>query len=63
MKQRVSPEQAAVELGCSPHLVRLKMQSGEWDLGEAVSPEKSGLKCWKYYIYRPKLDRHIGKSA
>lgn len=61
IKQRVSVEQAAKELGCSPQEVRLNMQDGTWELGEVIPPVK-GKKRWKYYVYREKLDLHLGKK-
>lgn len=68
MCQRISVEAAAKELGCRPQLVRIKMQKHAlskpdgWDLGEAIAPDKTtGEQHWTYYIYRAKLDKHLGK--
>jgi len=67
--QKLTVEEAAKELGCRPQLVRIKMQkhalgeSDGWDLGEAIPPDKtSGQQHWTYYIYRGRLDKHLGKG-
>lgn len=61
MCERVSLANTAEELGCSKQAVREHMKRKIWDLGEVVSPAKSGKKVWGYHIYRQKLDRHLGK--
>ncbi len=64
MKSRVSVTAAAKEIGCAPQLVRIKMKAGEWDLGEVVKPgEINGKQFYSYLIFRPKLDRFLGKGV
>lgn len=70
MGRGIKPAEAAKELNCRPQLVRIKMQKhaqGQpdgWDLGEAIPPDKTdGGSQWTYYIYRAKLDRHLGKGV
>lgn len=63
MKQRVGLPDAAKELGVAPQAVREHMKRGLWDLGEVVTNVKpNGKKRYRYYIFRPKLDRLIGKE-
>lgn len=59
--ERVPIPVAAKELGVAPASVREHMKRGIWDLGIVVSPQKSGKKIWKFYIYRNKLDKHLGR--
>lgn len=64
MKTRVSVTAAAKEIGCAPQLVRMKMKAGDWDLGEVVKPnEINGKQFFSYLIFRPKLDRFLGKGV
>lgn len=63
MKERVSLPEAARELGCSPQAVREHMKCGIWDLGEVIAPGQRGRRNWAYYVFRPKLDRLIGKEV
>lgn len=61
--ERVKLRDAAQELGMSQQAVRVHMQRHLMDLGDAIAPTVSGKKQWTYYIYRPKLDRQIGKGG
>ncbi len=56
---RVSVLQAAKELGIAPQGVREYMKRGLLDIGE-VRPSIEGDQC-RYFIYRDRLDRHLGK--
>lgn len=62
MCERVSIEQAAKELGVSIQSVREHMKNKLWDIGYAYSPKQTGKGVWEYYIYRAKLDKHLGKE-
>lgn len=57
--QRVSVEDAAEEIGCDNDFLRQMMKKKEWDLGTVVPPVKAG-GVYKYYIFRPKLDKFLG---
>ncbi|MCI9448316.1 MAG: hypothetical protein HFH36_13295 [Lachnospiraceae bacterium] len=59
MRQRVSVEDAAKEIGCNKEYLRRKMKNGEWDLGEYGKPER-GQKKGTYFIFRHKLDKFLG---
>ena len=62
-RQKVPVAQAATEIGCDALTVRFMLRTGQWDIGVAISPDKeAGLTKWKYYIFRAKLDRFLGKS-
>lgn len=61
-KQRVSLLDAAVEIGCAPQALREHMKKGLWDLGEVVPPDR-GSKNYRYYVFRRKLDRFLGKEG
>ncbi len=60
--RRVSPDQAAAELGMSKQGMREYMKRGLIDIG-IVLPAANGGKCHTYHIYRDKLDRHLGKIS
>lgn len=60
--ERVPINQAAREIGCNPNNIRAKMYSGEWDLG-AVRKINSKTQKARYYIFRGKLDKFLGKEA
>lgn len=57
--ERVSVTQAAKELGMSPMAVRIRMERGLLDIGECF-PSITG-KQTRYYIYRDKLDKVLGR--
>lgn len=61
MSEKVRLLDAAAELGISQQSVREHMRRGIWDLGEVVPPSKSGKKNWEFHIYRPKLNKQLGK--
>lgn len=61
MCERVRLADAAKELGCSQQAVRERMRSGIWDLGDVISPKRSKKKQYSYFIFRPKLDKVLGK--
>lgn len=60
MAKRLSPEEAGKQIGCSAHCVRIKMQRGIWDLGEAYPPKKGVRSTWEYFIWQHKLDKLLG---
>ncbi len=60
--ERLTVEEAAMELGCAKQAVRENMKSGRWDLGSVV-PTGNGKKKHNYYIYREKLNRHLGRTS
>lgn len=62
MCERVSVAEAAKELGCAQQAVREQMKRGTWDLGYVVQTGKSGRK-YAYYIYREKLNKHLGRTS
>lgn len=61
MSERVSVAQAARELGMAQQGVREYMKRGLIDIGD-VLPSVSGTKTLRYFIYRNKLDKHLGKE-
>ena len=64
MNQRVSTKQAAHELGVAVCTLRNNMQTGAWaDLGDYIPREVSGKSIDTFYIYREKLDKHLGREA
>ena len=60
--QRVSIIQASIEIGCTPQTIREKMYTGQWDLGKFYKSKSKAQKA-RYYIFRPKLDRFLGKEV
>lgn len=60
MAKRLSPEEAGKQIGCSAHCVRIKMQRGIWDLGEAYPPKKGVRSTWEYFIWQHKIDKLLG---
>ena len=58
----LKPHEAAKEIGCSIQCVRMKMQSGDWDLGIVTSPKQSGKQKYSYDIQRWKLDKFLGRD-
>lgn len=60
MSERVKVVDAAKEIGCAPGFLRLKMKTGEWDIGAYSKPAKGGKNA-RYYVFRSKLDKFLGK--
>ena len=60
--ERVATTQAAKELGVAPQAVRECMKLGIWDLGSVIPPIAKGRSTYRYYIFRSKLDRLLGKE-
>ena len=61
MCERVKVSDAAKELGMSKQAGREHMRRGLFDIGDYIPKEKTGKKQDEFHIYRPKLDKHIGK--
>lgn len=61
MSERVSVEQAAKELGMCPQGLREYMKRGLIDIGR-ILPCANGSKKKRYFIYRDKLDKELGKE-
>lgn len=60
--KRVSVLQAARELGVSPQAVRIQMQRGILDIGEVMECVNGESGRFRYWIFRDKLDRVLGKQ-
>lgn len=60
---RVPTWQAAKELGVAQQAVRERMRRGIWDLGDVIPPEDNEGQNYSFHIYRPKLDRKLGKGG
>lgn len=58
--ERVSLTQAAKEIGCHTEYLRIQMRNGNFDIGKVIKPSK-GHKQYMYLVFRPKLDRFLGK--
>lgn len=61
--EKVSVVQAAKELGTTPQSVREHMKRNLWPIGHCFSPAQTGKKSWEYHVYRPMLDKFIGKEV
>lgn len=59
MSERVKVADAAKEIGCAPGFLRLKMKTGEWDVGVYSKPALGGKNA-SYYVFRSKLDKFLG---
>lgn len=62
MKEILSAEEAAREIGCPAQKVRIRMQRKLWDLGIAIPPSKNGSKEWQYDVKRKKLEEFLGRK-
>lgn len=62
MCERVRIPDAAKELGMSEQAVREHMRRGLFDIGDFIPKEKTGKKQDTFYVYRPKLDKHLGRG-
>ena len=62
MSKRVPNKLAAEILGVSITMMFWQMQQGLIDIGTVITPEQSGMKHHKYYVYEDKLYKHIGKE-
>lgn len=58
--QYIRPEDAAAEIGCHVQYLRVKMAKKEWDLGRVEYTKDKGGKN-KYFVFRNKLDKFLGK--
>lgn len=61
MCERVKMQDAAKELGMSEPAVREHMRRGLFDIGDYIPKEMTGKKQDEFHVYRPKLDRHLGR--
>lgn len=61
MCERVSVAEASKVLGVSPQCLRLQMQKGIINIGY-VAKDMSRGESYRYYIFRDKLDRLVGKD-
>lgn len=62
VSEKVPVEQAARMIGCAPEYLRRQMKAKVWDLGQVVRPSRGGSK-YRYYIFRAKLERFLGKGG
>ena len=63
MKEILTANEAAREIGCTSQKVRERMKHGMWDLGEVVEKEKLGRSTKnEYNIHRHKLEKFIGRK-
>ena len=60
--ERVSVAEASKLLGISPQGVRVQMQRGILDIGIVVSSATGNKNIRQYLIYRPRLDKVLGKK-
>ena len=61
VSKRVRVADAAEGIGCAPGFLRLKMRTGEWDIGAYSKPKRGGERA-SYYVFRSKLDKFLGIS-
>lgn len=61
MKAYLSPEEASLQLGISPRVIRKEMRLGRIDLGVAIPPG-GGKKHWLFRIYQEKINKITGKE-
>ena len=62
MKELLTAEEAAREIGCTGQKVRERMKRGLWDLGEVINKDKLGRSGKnEYNIHRYKLERFLGR--
>jgi len=59
MSERISLSEAARQMGISPQCLRIQMQRGLVDIGY-VAKSTTG-NSYRYYIFREKLNKVIGK--
>ena len=62
VSEKVPVEQAARMIGCAPEYLRRQMKAKVWDLGQVVRPSR-GRSNYRYYIFRAKLERFLGKGG
>lgn len=62
VSEKVPVAQAARMIGCAPEYLRRRMKAKEWDLGQVVKPPRGGTN-YRYYIFRAKLDKFLGKES
>lgn len=58
MVKKITPDQAAMVMGCSPQFVRIGLQRGLLDIGDAVKMSSK----WTYNISPAKLAARQGIS-
>lgn len=59
MKKVLNASEAAAFLGCNVQKVRIRMQTGDWDIGNVVPEGKHG-KQKKYDVFPGKLAELVG---
>lgn len=63
MKEILTANEAAREIGCTSQKVRERMKRGLWDLGEVIDKNKLGrVEKNEYNIHRHKLEKFIGRK-
>lgn len=60
LTERVRLTEAAKLLGVCPQSVREHMRRKLWDLGDVQSPAKTGKSRYEFFVYRHKLNKHLG---
>lgn len=59
--ERIGLKEASQLLGMSMPQIRVMMQRGLLDIGQAFPPDDNH-KYWSYYIYRNKVNKLVGIS-
>jgi len=59
--ERVTTKQAAAEIGVSVATLLYYMEKGTWDLGVVV--KSTSGKTNRHIVFRPKLDKFLGRST
>ena len=62
VSEKIPVTQAARMIGCAPEYLRRQMKAKEWDLGQVVRPPRGGNN-YRYYIFRAKLEKFLGKES
>ena len=63
MKEILTANEAAREIGCTSQKVRERMKRGLGDLGEVIDKNKLGrVEKNEYNIHRHKLEKFIGRK-
>lgn len=61
--QRVPVKQAALEIGCSENILKMRMKTGEWNLGIVEYNPQNPKKKYKFMIFRAALDKFLMKPV
>lgn len=58
----LKPTTVSIITGWHPVTIRQNIKNGTWTFGECIPGKKRGCSTDAYFIYRAKLETHLGRK-